>query len=70
MPDQEFSKDTSSRTWKDWIRGAARPAGRTEMGAYTFTVQIQGISRRMGLLPCGGAGFADGSDAAYHQRLC
>ena len=62
MPDQEFSKDTSSRTWKDWAQGLlVLLAGLTiahlgvtlfllsEMGADTFTVLIQGISRRTGL---------------------
>ncbi len=62
MPEQEFSKDTSSRTWKDWTQGLlVLLAGLTiahlgvtlfllsEMGTDTFTVLIQGISRRTGL---------------------
>lgn len=62
MSEQSFSKDTSSRTVKDWIQGilvllvglTIAHLGVTlfllsEMGTDTFTVLIQGISRRIGL---------------------
>ena len=61
MPEQEFSKDTSSRTAKDWAQGLlVLLAGLiiahlgvtlfllSGMGTDTFTVFIQGLAVRTG----------------------